>query len=88
MTRRIVAVVAWLLAVSMTAAWVWVIAEGEFMRSALEAVPAEQRMSLNQGWWIVAYVVMAGLAIVSLANATVGVLLVSSRGGGQANVIA
>lgn len=86
-TRRIVALVAWLLAVSMTAAWAWVIAQGEFMKSAMEMVPAEQRVSLNQGWWIVAYVVMAGIAIVSLANATVGVLLASSRGGGRMGAI-
>ena len=42
MTRRIVGVAAWLVTVSMTAAWVWVIAEGEFMNSMMEAVPAEQ----------------------------------------------
>lgn len=87
MTRRIVAVVAWLLAVSMTAAWAWVIAEGEFMDSMMEAVPAEQRLSLDQGWWIVAYAAMAGLLIVTLANATVGLLLASRRGGGRMGAI-
>jgi hypothetical protein len=40
--RRAAAVVVWLFTVSMTAAWVWVIAEGEFMNSMMEAVPAEQ----------------------------------------------
>lgn len=87
MTRRIVAVVAWLLAVSMTVAWVWVIAEGEFMDSMMGSVPAEEQLALNQGWWIVAYAAMAGLAIVSLANATVGLLLASRRGGGRMGAI-
>jgi len=87
MTRRIVAVVAWLLAVSMTAAWVWVIAEGEFMNSMMEAAPAEQQLSLREGWWIVAYVAMVGIAIVTLANATVGLLLASRRGGGRIGAI-
>ncbi len=87
MTRRIVAVVAWLLTVSMTAAWAWVIAEGEFMDSMMEAVPAEQQLSLTQGWWIVAYAAMAGVLIVTLANATVGLLLASRRGGGRMGAI-
>ncbi len=87
MTRRILAVLAWLLAVSMTTAWAWVIAEGEFMDSMMEAVPAEQQLSLDQGWWIVAYAAMAGLLIVTLANATVGLLLASRRGGGRMGAI-
>ena len=85
MTRRIVAVVAWLLAVSMTAAWVWVMAEGEFIDSMMEAVPAE--VQLTQGWWIVFYAAMVGMLIVTLANATVGLLLASRRGGGRMGAI-
>lgn len=85
--RRIVAVVAWLLAVSMTASWVWVIAQGEYMNSMMEAVPAEQQLSLNQGWWIVFYVATSGFAIVTLSNATVGLLLASRRGGGRMGAI-
>jgi hypothetical protein len=87
MIRRIVAVLAWLLTIAMTALWVWVIAEGEFMDSMMEAVPAEEQLSLTQGWWIVAYAAMAGLAIVTLANATVGLLLASRRGGGRIGAI-
>ena len=87
MTRRLVALALWLLTVSMSVAWVWVIAEGGYMSSMMGAVPAEEQLSLNQGWWIVAYVAMAGLAIVSLANATVGLLLASRRGGGRMGAI-
>jgi hypothetical protein len=87
MIRRVVAVLAWLFTVSMTASWAWVIVQGDYMNSMMEAVPAEERLSLDQGWWIVAYVAMAGLAIVSLANATVGLLLASRRGGGRMGAI-
>jgi hypothetical protein len=82
MTRRAVAVLAWLLTLVMTAAWVWVIAEGEFMNSMMEAVPAERQESLTQGWWVF-YLAMAGLVILTLANATVGLLLALRRGGGR-----
>jgi hypothetical protein len=87
MTRRTLALLAWLLTVSMTVAWAWVIAEGEFMDSMMATVPADQQVGLNQGWWIVAYVAMAGLAIVSLANSTVGLVLASRRGGGRMGAI-
>ena len=87
MTRRVVALLAWLLTVSMTAAWAWAIVEGEFMHSMMASMPAEQQLALTQGWWIVAYVAMAGLAIVTLANATVGLLLASRRGGGRMGAI-
>jgi hypothetical protein len=87
MTRRVVALFAWLLAVSMTVAWTWVIAEGEFMDSMMASVPAEQQLVLTQGWWILAYAAMVGLAVVTLANATVGLLLASRRGGGRMGAI-
>ena len=87
MIRRGVAVLTWLLTVSLTVVWAWVFVLGEFMSSMMEAVPAEQQLSLNQGWWIVAYVAIAGLAIVTLANATVGLLLASRRGGGRIGAI-
>ena len=87
MTRRAIAFVVWLLTVSMTVAWAWVIVEGGFMDSMMGSVPAQQQLALTQGWWIVAYVAMAGLAVVSLANATVGLLLASRRGGGRMGAI-
>jgi hypothetical protein len=86
-TRRAIALLAWLLTVSITVAWVWVIVEGEFMNSMMAAVPAEQQLALNQGWWLVAYAAMVGLAIVTLANATVGLFLASRRGGGRMGAI-
>jgi hypothetical protein len=86
-TRRGVAVLAWLLALVMSAAWVWVIVEGEYMHSMMASVPAEQQAGLDEGWWIVAYAAMAGLFIVTLGNATVGLLLASRRGGGRMGAI-
>jgi hypothetical protein len=85
--RHSVAVLAWLLAVAMTVAWAWVIVEGEFMAAMMGTVPAEEQLSLNQGWWIVAYAAMAGLLLVTLANATVGLVLASRRGGGRMGAI-
>ena len=87
MIRHSVAVLAWLLAVAMTVAWAWVIVKGEFMAAMMGTVPAEEQLSLNQGWWIVAYAAMAGLLLVTLANATVGLLLASRRGGGRMGAI-
>lgn len=87
MIRRSVAALLWILTVTMTAAWAWVIAQGEFMDSMMAAVPAEQQASLDQGWWMVAYVALAGLLIVSLANATIGLLLATRRGGGRMGAI-
>ena len=57
--RRSIAALLWILTVTMTAAWAWVIAQGEFMDSMMAAVPAEQRARLDQGWWIVAFVALA-----------------------------
>ena len=87
MTRRAAALVVWLLTVSMTVAWVWVIALGDFMEAMMSAVPAQQQLSLNQGWWMVAYGAMAGVAIVTVANSTVGLLLATRQGGGRIGAI-
>ena len=87
MIRRSFAVLAWLFAVSMTAAWAWVLAEGKYMDSMMEAVPAERQPALTQDWWIVAYAAIVGMAIVTVANATVGLLLASRRGGGRMGAI-
>ena len=85
--RRIAGLIVWLLAVTMNALWAWVIAQGEFMDSMMAVVPAEQQASLDQGWWILAYTAMAGLLIVSLGNATIGLLLASRHGGGRMGAI-
>ena len=87
MIRRSVAVLAWLTTLVMTASWAWVIVEGEFMAAMMGSVPAEQQLSLTQGWWVVAYAAMAGVLIVTLANATVGVFLASRSGGGRMGAI-
>jgi hypothetical protein len=85
--RRTVAVLAWLLTVSMTVTWAWVIAEGSFMAAMMGAAPAQEQLTLSQGWWLVAYVAMAGVLLITIANATVGLLLAPRRGGGRMGAI-
>jgi hypothetical protein len=85
--RRVVAVLAWLLTVSMTVAWAWVIVEGSFMAAMMGAAPAQEQLTLSQGWWLVAYVAMAGVLLITIANATVGLLLAPRRGGGRMGAI-
>jgi hypothetical protein len=85
--RRRVAVLTWLLTVSMTAAWAWVIVEGTFMAAMMGAAPAQEQLTLNQGWFLVAYVAMAGVLLVTIANATVGLVLAPRRGGGRMGAI-
>src|SRR4026208_743312 len=85
--RRAVALVVWLLTVSMTVAWVWVIALGDFMEAMLSAAPGGGRLSLPQGWGMVAYAAMVGVAIVTIANSTVGLLLATRQGGGRMGTI-
>jgi hypothetical protein len=87
MIPRVVAGLAWLLTVSMTAAWASVIAEGSFMAAMMGAVPAQEQLTLNQGWWIIAFVAMVGVLLVTLANATVGLFLAPRRGGGRMGAI-
>ncbi len=87
MMRRTVAVVAWLFTVSMTALWVWVLAVGGFLDAMLATMPAEERLRLTQGWFLEAYAAMVGLVIVTLANATIGLMLASRRGGGRVGAI-
>ena len=87
MTRRTIAVLAWLLTVAMTVIWIWVIADGSFMASVLASVPVEVQSSLTEGRWVVTYAAMAGVGIVTLANATVGFLLASRRRGGRMGAI-
>lgn len=87
MTRRVVAVTAWLVTVSMTALWVWVLAVGGFLDSMLASLPAEEQAGLTQGWFLVTYAAMAGIVIVTLANATIGLILASRRGGGRMGAI-
>jgi hypothetical protein len=64
-----------------------VIVQGDFMDSMMASLPADQQSDLSQGWWIVAYTAMAGLLVVTLANATVGLLLASRRGGERMGAI-
>ena len=73
---------------SMTAVWVWVIGVGRFMASMMAAVPAEEQASLTrQRWWSSPTSAMAGIAIVTIANSTVGLLLASRQGGGRMGAI-
>jgi hypothetical protein len=86
MTRRAVCVAAWLLTVSMDALVVWALVDGTFLGSMLASLPAEQRVQ-SEGMLIVADAAIAGVIAVTLAYATVGLLLASRRGGGRVGAI-
>jgi hypothetical protein len=85
-TRRVAAVTAWLLTLSITTLWVWALVSGGFMDSMYALLPADERQ-LAQATIVVTYLAMAGIVAVTLAYATVGVLLAWRRGGGRVGVI-
>jgi len=87
MTRRIVAVLAWLITVSMDALVIWALVDGTFLGSMLASLPAEEQRALAQGMIAVTYSAMAGIIAVTLAYATVGLLLAPRRGGGRVGAI-
>lgn len=82
MTRRIGAVVAWLLTFSMNALWIWALVSGRFMESMYALLPAEEQRAA-QATIVVTYLAMAGIVAVTLAYATVGLLLSWRSGGGR-----
>ncbi len=86
MTRRAVCVVAWLATASMDALVIWALVDGTFLGSMLASLPAEQR-AFQEGMLVVAYAAIAGIMAVTLAYATVGLLLASRRGGGRVGAI-
>ncbi len=86
MTRRAACVVAWLITVSMDLLAAWVIAEGRYLGSLLAALPSEQRKD-PVGMLVVTNAAITGIFIVTLAYATLGMVLAWRRGGGRVGAI-
>jgi hypothetical protein len=86
MTRRIVGVVAWLITMSINALVVWALVSGGLVDSMFASLPAERRV-LAQGMIVVTYAALAGIIALTLAYATLGLILASRRGGGRVGAI-
>jgi hypothetical protein len=86
MTRRIVAVSAWLLTVSMNALVVWALVAGRFMETMYALIPADEQQAV-EGTIVAIYLAEAGIVAVTLAYATVGLLLSWRPGGGRVGAI-
>ncbi len=86
MTRRMAIVAAWLLTVSMNVLWVRALVLGAFMDSMSALLPADEQRAA-QGTLVVTYLAMAGIVAVTLAYATVGLLLAWRAGGGRVGAI-
>ena len=86
MTRRAVAVTAWLVVATMNALWVWAIVGGGFLGYMYGRMAAD-RQQITPEYMAVTYVSMAGIVLVTLSYATVGLLLASRPGGGRMGAI-
>ena len=85
MIRRTVALVVWLVTASMNALVLWALADG-FIATMLASLPAEEQVNPG-GWVVVVYAAVAGLIAVTVAYATIGLLLAWRRGGGKVGAI-
>ena len=86
MTPRLGAVVAWLLTFSMNGLWIWALVSGRFMDSMQAFLTAEEQQAA-QATIVVTYLAMVGIVAVTLAYATVGLLLAWRPGGGRVGAI-
>ena len=77
---------AWLLTAAMDALMVWALVDGAFMRSMLDSMPVDERAAA-EGDFVVTYAAMAGIVAVTLAYATVGLILASRRGSARLGAI-
>jgi hypothetical protein len=86
MTRRVVAIAAWLLTASMNVLWARALMLGAFMDSMSALLPADEARAA-ENTIVVSYLAMAGIVAVTLAYATVGLLLAWRPGGGRVGAI-
>jgi hypothetical protein len=86
MTRRAVAVIAWVIIVSIDALAIWALSDGTFLASTFASLPAQERV-LAERMIVGVYVTIAGIFAVTLSYATVGMLLSLRRGGGRVGAI-
>jgi hypothetical protein len=87
MTRRVVAAFAWLAVVAMNAAWVWAVGPGGFMAYLFESLEAAERQLLTPAMITLTYAALTGILVVTVAYATVGLLLALRPGGGRMGAI-
>jgi len=73
-TRRNVAIVIWLIIISIDVLAIWALIDGTFIGSMAASLPAEQRL-LAQQMMVVTDVAIAGVIAVTLSYATIGLLL-------------
>ena len=86
MISRALAFIAWALTAAMDALMIWALADGTFMRAAIDSMPADQRVAA-EGVFVVTYVAMAGIVAVTLAYATVGLVLATRRGSARLGAV-
>ena len=87
MTRRIVALAAWLVIAAMNALWVWAIVGGSFLDATFASLSIEDQRLITPGMLAITYGAMTGILVVTLAYATVGLLLAMRSGGGRMGTI-
>jgi hypothetical protein len=87
MTRRIVGVAVWLVIVAMNALWVWAVVVGRFLDAMFASLSVEDQRLITPGMLAVTYAAMTGILVVTLAYATVGLLLAVRPGGGRMGAI-
>jgi hypothetical protein len=87
MTRRIVALIAWLVITGMNVLWVWAIVGGGFLDAMFASLPVEDQRLLTPGMLAITYGAMTGILVVTMAYATVGWLLAVRPGGGRMGTI-
>jgi hypothetical protein len=87
MTRRAAAVAAWLGIAALNTLWIWAVVAGGFLDVMFAKLTAEQRQLLTPGMIAVTYGAMTGILVVTIAYATVGLLLAVRPGGGRMGTI-
>jgi hypothetical protein len=86
-TRRTVAQVAWLLIVAMDALWVWAVIGGGFLDAMFANLSVDEQRLITPEMLAITYGAMTGILVVTLAYATVGLLLAVRPGAGRMGTI-
>jgi hypothetical protein len=87
MTRRVVGAIAWLVIAAMNALWVWAIVDGRFLDAMFASLSVEDQRLITPGMLAVTYGAMSGVLVVTMAYATVGLLLAVRPNGGRMGAI-
>lgn len=87
MTRRIVGATAWLAIAAMNVLWVWAVVGGGFLDAMFASIPVEDQRLITPGMLAITYGAMTGILVVTVAYATVGLLLAVRPGAGRMGTI-